>query len=75
MSPTKDRCPQKQSPPPSLLKPKKESIQENFRVYGGIVQQNISPLCKQHPCKQTDVMMVDFASRHVYEPYIPRSRL
>lgn len=54
---------------PLTLKPKKESIQENFRVYGGIVPSNISPLCKQHPCKQNDVMIVDFASRRVYEPY------
>ena len=57
------------SPYQAALKPKKEAIHENFRVYGGITPSNISPLCKQHPCKQNDVMIVDFASRRVYEPY------
>jgi hypothetical protein len=54
----------------AVLKPKKESIQEAFRVYGGILPSHITPVCKKHPCKQNDVMIVDFSSRNVYEPYM-----
>jgi hypothetical protein len=62
----------------AVLKPKKESIQENFRVYGGILQSNLLPAskkCKKHPHKQGEVTVVDFASRYSYEPVINNSHV
>ena len=58
----------------TLMKPKKDAIQENF-IHGGMQFQDVIPCCKTQACTQKCVIMVDFVNKKEYNQKLPEFRL